>query len=304
MPEDLPFQEIDVTAWDVTDEETSGAEAKVWLEEPGTKVRWLLKTVTVKNGHVHGEDWAEKAASHLAEALGIPAARVELAVWHGLRGCISANLRPDEYQMQPGQALLETVNAPGYVHKEAGKDHPGHSLSNIKDALTGCGLPPGCNLPFNATAFDIFVGYIVFDAWIANQDRHDHNWSILVPGTSGVSGPSLLSGSYDHASALAFGERDARLDQLLGSKSGVEGWCLRGRANRLEGRPGLVDAAKIALDMASPPAHNHWISKLQEVSGDDIRRILVRVPRMSEAARNFAGRVLEVNRRRVLDVCR
>jgi hypothetical protein len=304
VPEDLPFQEIDVTAWDVTDEETSGAEAKVWLEEPATKVRWLLKTVTVKNGHVHGEDWAEKAASHLAAMLGIPSASIELAAWHDLRGCISANLRPDQYQMQPGQALLETVDAPGYVHRDAGKDHPGHSLSNIKEALVGFGPPPGCDLPFDATAFDVFASYIMLDAWIANQDRHDHNWSILIPGTSGVSGPPLLSGSYDHASALAFGERDARLDQLIDSAGGVEGWCSKGRANRLEGRPMLVDAAKIALDMASTLAHEHWLSQLEEISSDDIRRILIRVPRMSDTARTFAGRVLEVNRRRVLDVCR
>ena len=142
MTEDLPFPEIDVTAWDVTDEETSGAEAKVWLEEPGTKVRWLLKTVTVKNGHVHGEGWAEKAASHLAEALGIPAARVELAVWHGLRGCISANLRPDEYQMQPGQALLETVNDRTTSTKRPARITPVTRYPTSKTRLRDAGCLP------------------------------------------------------------------------------------------------------------------------------------------------------------------
>ena len=102
MREELPFPVIDVTAWDVTDEETSGAEAKFWLEEPGTRVRWLLKSVTVKAGHVHGEDWAEKAASHLGRLLGVPCARVELAVWREDPGCISKSLRPRSYQMQPG----------------------------------------------------------------------------------------------------------------------------------------------------------------------------------------------------------
>jgi hypothetical protein len=29
-------------------------------------------------------------------------------------------------------------------------------------------------LPFDASAFDVFAGYMVFDAWIANQDRHDN----------------------------------------------------------------------------------------------------------------------------------
>jgi hypothetical protein len=33
--------------------------------------------------------------------------------------------------------------------------------------------PPACDLPFRATAFDVFAGYVLFDAWIANQDRHE-----------------------------------------------------------------------------------------------------------------------------------
>jgi len=62
-------------------ESAAGAEAKFWPEEPVTEEHWLLKSVTVKDGHVHGEDWAEKAASHLGNLLASPCARVELAVW-------------------------------------------------------------------------------------------------------------------------------------------------------------------------------------------------------------------------------
>src|SRR5260370_32821110 len=116
MPEEAPFAVIDVSAWEITGEETTGAEAKFWLEEPGTKLRWLFKTVTVKDEHVHGEDWAEKAASHLARLLGIPSAEVEMAVRGTTDGAISLSLRPPLYQMQPAQVLLETGAAPGYVH--------------------------------------------------------------------------------------------------------------------------------------------------------------------------------------------
>ncbi len=56
-------------------ESAAGAEAKFWPEEPVTEEHWLLKSVTVKDGHVHGEDWAEKAASHPETFLRAPAPR-------------------------------------------------------------------------------------------------------------------------------------------------------------------------------------------------------------------------------------
>lgn len=303
MSEELPFPVIDVTSWEITDEETSGAEAKFWLEQPGTQVRWLLKSITVKAGLVHGEDWAEKAASHLGRLLGIPCAHVELAVWHESPGCISENLRPRPYQMQPGRAQLERCNAPGYVHHSKGKDHPGHSLRNIHAALAEAMPPPGCDLPFGATAFDVFAGYVLFDAWIANQDRHDNNWSVLIPSTATAAEPTRLSGSYDHASSLAFGVQDTKREIMLGERSGIERWCAKGRASRLEDRPGLVEAAVTALELASREARAYWPQQLEQVNDEDVRRVLARIPRMSDTARTFARRVLEVNRRRVLDAC-
>jgi HipA-like C-terminal domain len=299
VPEEVPFPVIDVTEWEITNLETSGAEAKFWLEEPGTDQRWLFKSVTIKDGHVHGEDWAEKAASHLANLMGVPCARVELAVRGESLGSISANLRPASHQMQPGQVLLETCHAPRYVHHSRGNQHPGHSLENIQDALRGAMPPPGCELPFDASAFDVFAGYVLFDAWIANQDRHDNNWSVLIPITA-LSGPVLLSGSYDHASSLAFNEQDTRRETLLSRSDGVASWCARGRANKFEGRPRLTEAAMTALYLASPEAREYWTGRLRRVSDGDVRRMLSRVPRMSDPARMFAAKLLEVNRMGVL----
>lgn len=302
MPEEPPFAVIDVTAWEITNVETSGAEAKFWLEEPGTKERWLFKSVTVKYGHVHGEDWAEKAASHLGGLIDIPCARTELAIRGELVGSISANLRPASYQMQPGQVVLETAGAPGYIHRSTGKLHPGHSLENIRDALSGAMPPPDCALPFDACAFDVFAGYVLFDAWIANQDRHDNNWSVLSPITA-AAGPTRLSGSYDHASSLAFNEQDTRRQTLLGLPDGVAQWCARGRANRFEGRPSLAAAAATALQLACPEAREYWPEQLRRVSDEAVRHVLTRVPRMSDAARMFATKLLEVNRMGVLNAC-
>lgn len=58
------------------------------------------------------------------------------------------------------------------------------------------------------TAFEAFTGYLVLDALVANQDRHEENWAVLRPLPGG--GEVTLAGSYDHGSSLAFNLTDAR----------------------------------------------------------------------------------------------
>ena len=205
MP-DEQFPIRDVSEWEIVGIETSGADEKYWLRSPGTGERWLFKSVTIKGDHVHGEDWAETAVAHLGGYLHVPRARVEMAERLGSSGCISANLCPDASELQPGQVLLEECEAPGYEHR-IGKLHPGHSLENIQEALRDAQPPPECKVPFEATAFDVLVGYVVLDAWIANRDRHDNNWAVLRPITS-PGAPRRLCSSYDHANSLGFNLTD------------------------------------------------------------------------------------------------
>jgi hypothetical protein len=233
-----------------------------------SRSRWLFKAVTIKGDNIHGEDWSEKAVSHLAALLGVPCARIELAVLHGRAGCISANLRPDSHELQHGQVFLQVCGAPGYVPGK-GKVHPGHTLENIQASLSGALPPPGCQLPFDATAYDVFAGYVLLDAWVANRDRHDNNWAVLRPLLE-PAGPLRLCGSYDHASNPS---------------------------------TTLVQLAAMALQLASADAWCYWFEKLRNISEDEVRNVIARVPGMSDLARTFAETVLGVNRRRILDDC-
>ena len=304
MPEEQ-FPVLDVSNWEIIADETAGAEEKYWLQEPGTSTLWLFKSVTVKQGHVHGEDWAEKATAQLAALLGIPCANIELAEFHGALGCISADLRPPLHELQHGQVLLEECAAPGYVHG-TGKEHPGHSVENIQAALRGMSPPPRCDLGFHATAYDVFAGYLLLDAWVANRDRHDNNWAVLRP-VMASSDPPRLCGSYDHASSLGFNVTDQTSSRLI-EQQRVMTWCEKGTAWRFERDPGrpvptLVEMAARALRLASPEARLYWPDRLRQVTLDEAVQVLTRVPRMSDPARTFAGKILEVNRRRVLNAC-
>lgn len=299
-----PYPVLDVSGWDIIADETSGAEEKYWLQEPVTEIRWLFKATTIKD-HVYGEDWAEKCVSELAGLLGIPCARIELATRAGKRGCISADLRPPQYELHHGRVLLEECGAPGYVH-QMGKDHPGHSLENIRDSLGGALPPPGCELPFDGSAYDVFAGYTVLDAWVANRDRHDTNWAVLRPVLAS-DGALRLCGSYDHASSLGFNLTDEHRSRQV-TEGRVQAWCEKGTAQRFDydrsrPMPSLVELASHALRLASPAARGHCLQQLRLVEENEVRNVLDRVSVMSDPARTFAGIVLDVNRKRVLDVC-
>jgi hypothetical protein len=299
-----PSDQVDVSAWEVVRAETSGRDEKYWLRDPNTGKDWLFKAVTVKQGHVHGEDWAEKAVSHLADLVGIPHARIELARRGESHGLIALNLTPRSFELQEGRVLLQRF--PEYVHQpRRGGEHPGYSLENIQIILEGALPPPGWEAPFDATAFDVFAGYLVLDAWVANTDRHENNWAVL----RHVGDPELyLCGSYDHASSLGWNVLDDDRTARLAEAGRVEQWCERGIAScferlRRQPRLTLVALAKRALDLASPAAMEHWPAMLAQVTEDAMKDALARIAGMSDPARIFALRVLETNRRRVLDAC-
>ncbi|WP_045876245.1 hypothetical protein [Pseudofrankia sp. DC12] len=138
---------IHVTSWDAVADEPGGQDEKIWLRHPETDDRWLYKPPTIKDGHVHGEDWGEKVASRLARLLTVPCAEVELAVRDGAPGCISRNLRPPSYEMQGGAVLLSELLPDYRPGAEGIKGRPGHSLTNIKLALEGGTLPTRLAMP-------------------------------------------------------------------------------------------------------------------------------------------------------------
>ena len=63
---------------------------------------------------------------------------------------------------------------PGYVScavDNRDSDRVGHNLRNIDRVLNACSGPPNSSCA-EWTALEVFAGYLVFDAWIANTDRH------------------------------------------------------------------------------------------------------------------------------------
>jgi hypothetical protein len=306
-----PFDVLDVTSWEVAEEEASGEDEKVWLLDPRPSAfpqRWLYKPITQHPDRAQGEDWAEKLVSEIGSLLTVPCAEVELASRGGQRGLLSLNLRPDGWELQPGAVVLSAVDPKYRPGRLDPKGRPGHSLTNIAAVLADCDPPLGTSVPAEMSAFDVFAGYLLLDAWVANRDRHDENWAVMRAQVGG--GRLALAGSYDHAGSLGFNLTDRARTRLVQADD-VRRWASRGTAWRFEHDPSaapsqcptLVRLASDALNQGSPLAHAFWLDRLENVTLDTLEQLVARVPEMSDPARTFALRLLDINRRRLLDEC-
>lgn len=289
------FTVEDVTSWAVADQEPAGGDPKLWLLD-GEGERWLFKPVTQKEDRRQGEDWSEFLAAGVARSLGVPAAEVRLARRGDVEGCLSRNVRPEGWSDQPGSVLLAEVVDDFDKHDRCRR---GHTLKLIRRVLQGFDPPPAFTGPVGWAAFDVFTGFLVLDALIANQDRHSDNWSVLVA----VDGQRRLMASYDHASSLGFNLTDREREERLRDGS-LEGWASRGRATRFQGRrTALVDLADQALAMAGPDVRADWMGRLAACDASVWSRLVSSTPVMSGVARTFVLELLDTNRRRVLDAC-
>lgn len=297
------YQIVDVADWQVEGPEATGGGEKVWLIESNGETRWLFKPnkLHVKDDAEwsQGDDIAEKVAEQLAGILEVPSAGIEMAVRGKVAGCISRNLKPEQWELQNGVILLSEMLGDYIPGSEVGKKvvdgmvRKGHSLENIRKAVGGYLSPPSNALPEDFGAFDVFVGYIVFDALIANQDRHDENWAIMRSFHGGDSGK--LAGSFDHARAFGSNLLECRMVSILNNSDGILRWVEKGVAQRFEydamvGPVTLIDLALQALWMVSQSVREHWIARVEGMTGDVVDSIVKRVPAISEVQRDFVTR--------------
>jgi len=167
-------------------------------------------------------------------------------------------------------------------------------------------LPFGWKAPGAVTdAAGVMVGYLMLDALVSNQDRHHENWGVILVPEQGV----FFTPTFDHASSLGRNETDqTRTERLKTSDRGrsVEAYVERARsaffATQTSPKPlktleAFHEAAKIR-----PVAADHWLSKLDEINTENFRAILAEVPasEISEPARDFALRMMEINAQRLL----
>jgi hypothetical protein len=175
---------------------------------------------------------------------------------------------------------------------------------NIRLALQRFAAPPDSNTPEGFAAFDVFTGYLIFDALIANRDRHDRNWAVLLR-PPGKPGRDALCGSFDHASSLGFNLSDEERQRRM-TDGTVPNWAHRGVARQFEHQRGqrnqtLVDLARSASELCGPDVRKYWLQAVLSVQSDVVGSILARAPGLSDVTRSFTREVIMINRDRLFD---
>ena len=269
------------------DTEPLGSKAKFWVTLDGQP--WLFKQARENTG----EDWAEKVAAELAKLVGTDAADVELAEFSGRIGCVCRSFidkKNSEGLVHGNEILAGQIT--GYDRDKRFKQSD-HTLDNIVLAVQAV---------FKGTNADSVLArlarYVVFDALIANTDRHHENWGLRL-GFDVDRNVYLtaVAPSFDHASSLGRELLDEKRSELLAS-GGVANYVAGGRGGifiNADDKRGANPLELVRMGAAKYPDHFRGsLSALTNVKKSDIRTIIDQIPaeRASPVAKDFAYAVL------------
>jgi len=299
----LPVYPVIPIAEDAPDSlEQLGTKTKYWLHK--NNKRYLLKIGRANTG----ENWAEKVACELCGLLGLPHAHYDFAVWRKHKCVICETIVPKDGRLIMVNELLSEVhiNYPTQQRYQVSDHTIGRiaGLLNSSEVLLPLGwTPPGVGVN---NAFDVFVGYLLLDAWIANQDRHHENWGEIAYNDS-----IYLAPTYDHAASMGQNETDAvREDRLTkrDHKRHISAYVEKARSaiylKKSEPKPLLtVDVFAMAAKRRLMAA-KLWRQMLGDITREQCLAIFERIPatEISETAIEFAIKLLEINKQRILKV--
>ncbi len=300
----MSFIIIDLSDCDPEQLEQLGTKTKFWYNDEQGKRRLF------KEGRPGtGENWAEKVCCELCALLNIPHAQYELAVWKNQRkGIVSPTFVPEGGRLILGNELLaKVVKDYDDTRRYRLRQHTIRIVMAVA-ASEGIDFPIGWKPPKEvADAAGVMAGYLMLDALVSNQDRHHENWGLVSVPEKGI----FLAPTFDHASSLGRNETDvSRIERLQTKDSGrsVESYVARAKsafylsntnAHPLSTLDAFVEAAKLRQEAA-----RYWLDMLTRLDLADFEAILSRVPdtEISQPAREFACRMLELNRKRLLEV--
>jgi hypothetical protein len=233
-----------------------GAIDKYWLDLPNVG-RSLVKA------DLRGA-WAEKVTEILAEKIGLPVARCELVERvDRLKMIASPNFLLARAEETPGELLLRRALGENYLYT------PEAILSVVDDA--GIALPTNFTTdPTISKASDLMTGYLIFDNWIGNIDRHAKNWGIQ----TALDGRKELLPTYDHGLSLGVRMPEDKLPLDLTDFSGSVRSSIQGEIGGALSMNGL---ASCLLELR-PESATFWIDRIESIDRAAIEETFARMP--------------------------
>jgi hypothetical protein len=301
MPEKYTIYDISA-GYIFKDYEQLGTKEKHWVIDAQGK-KFLFKLGRPGTG----ENWAEVVACNIAKELGLPHANYFLAVENGKFGSLSNSFVPDDGRLIHGNELLFDVSVDAEVRRKKAS-MKNHLLSSVRAVTKILNNKPTSWNSINGikTAEDVFCGYLMLDALIANQDRHYENWGYILTRDQTVH----LAPTFDHASSLGRNETEITMQDRLTTKDigrSMQKYVEKARPSLYASRHdtkalGTLDAF-VKWGEGTPNAAKAWIDQLAAISENRIRNIIEMVPNemISPIAAEFTTTILLLNRKRILE---
>lgn len=292
---------------------SSNAEA---IEDLGTKAKFWYRdgealTLFKAEERGTGEDWAEKVCCELAALLGLPHVHYEMAhdVDLDRPGVICASLAPPPLALAHGNQLLLVLDSKYPGDQDRHYRCREHTIDAVFGVACRLRMPTAAwcvDLPAGVDmAAGVFAGYLMLDAWVANQDRHHENWGAVWDGEH-----LSLAPSFDHGASLARNLSDEERYERLHSRDvnrRVPYFASRARsalyADPTAKKPLTTMDAWLAWAAKVPDAADVWRRQLAAIETDAFAAVLANVhpDRMTAICRQFTLDLLVENRRRILE---
>lgn len=284
-------------------QEPLGTKRKFWFNDQGRQILFKAE----ERGT--GEDWAEKIACELSWILGLSHVHYELAevVGNKTPGVVCENCAPFPWTLVLGNQLL-LARDPNYPADGSKYRVRQHTIDAVAEVIGGLRLPPALwaeSLPTGiSSALDVFTGYVLLDAWIANQDRHHENWGALRKD-----GELCLAPTFDHGASMARNLTDyERRDRLTTRDANrrVAAFVRKSRsafyASIGDTKPMSTLEAWNACVARTPQAASIWRERLEQISEQAVEHLLREIPsrRMTEVCRQFTMELLKENQKRLV----
>ncbi|HLR86438.1 MAG TPA: hypothetical protein VK064_00975 [Wenzhouxiangella sp.] len=259
-----------------------------------------------------GEDWAEKVCCELAELLGLPHVRYDMAKLgeDGLPGTVCRTFAPEPLNLVHGNEMLFKADSSYPLEPEKNYQVREHTLDAVFNVMESLEMPPRqwCKrLPEQVlSAAGVYAGYLMLDAWVANQDRHHQNWGAIRHGEK-----LMLAPSFDHGAALARNLSDAERSERLQTRDKnrqIPHFVRRARSalyfRTSATRPMSTLKAWEEWARRVPSARQAWVRRISGISAEEMKNILGRVEksRMSDVCQEFTLKLLVQNRKRILEL--
>ncbi len=274
--------------------EHQGTKEKFWFGEKQDKL--------FKIGKHEGENWAEIVAFHLATLLDIPCAeympgslRKDSQIKYGVISQSFINKEDGERLINANELLVKLIKDydPDKTYKQRNYTFS-QSIALIKL------LTPS----LKENPIKQFIGYLIFDVWIGNQDRHSENWGFVATNTK-----PYLAPSFDHASSMGCRVGSTEKQERLNTRDtgySVEAFSSKAKTAMYNNGKILKTYELSELCYKHYPKEYHfWVEKINQVSEQDMVKCFDELPEnwMSDIDKKFTIKLLQANQKQLNKLC-